>query len=529
MFYRPFRAPDRPPSAKPGTIPAPIGGINSITSLAVMKPTDAIYTVNIDATTYGCRVRPGYEEYANGFAGDQVKTVMPFSGSAEDGSQDRIFVATNDGVYDVTTSTSSPTKVLDWDTKSSIAGWCVFTQYVNDGGAHVLLVTDAENGYHVYSESTGLWTQPTVTGPSGTLVFVTVWKNRVWFIEENSTDAWYLGTGVFQGTATKFNFGNKFRFGGILTALYDWTLDSGRGADDLLVSVSSAGDVVVYAGTDPSSSATFAQIGVWYIGALPVGRRVGSQFGGDLLLLSTYGLISAGDLLQGKNPFTTEGSISWKIQAFLGETMKLTREEYGWEVKLHPNLSKIIVATPKVVNEEYLQYVYDIETEAWSIWEGMPILTSEEFKGESYFGSLDRRVWTITGHLDNVTMENNSPSLIEWRGLTAYSDMGAAEVWKRLHFIRPVFISELTPQYNVQAFYDYDLGDPNGANPIGTSLWGSAVWDQSVWASSGDNRTRPPRGSSGMGKVVAVAFSGKSQAETTLVSFGIIGDSGGML
>src|SRR5690606_28396312 len=127
----------------------------------------------------------------------------------------------------------------------------------------------AENGYYLYTESSGTWSTPSVTGPTGKLVFVTVWKNRIWFIEKDSTNAWYTTSGTFQGALTKFNFGNKFRYGGILTALYDWTLDSGTGADDLLVSVSSAGDVVVYSGTDPSSPATFAQIGVWFIGALP--------------------------------------------------------------------------------------------------------------------------------------------------------------------------------------------------------------------------------------------------------------------
>ncbi len=531
MLHPPFRYPEIPQQTRPGVIPAPTGGINSITSLATMKPTDSIYTVNIDATTYGCRVRPGYAEYANGLTGDALKTIMPFSGSAADGSNDRVFAATNDGIYDITTSTTSPSKVVDWPVKSSDAGWCVFCQFVNDGGDHILLVTDLENGYRSFNESTGLWEIPTVTGPSGTIVFVTVWKGRVWLIEKDTADAWYTDLGTFSGTVTRFNFGNKFRAGGSLVALYDWTRDSGNGPDDFLVSVSSAGDVVVYAGTDPSSPATFGQIGVWFIGALPAGRRIGSQFGGDLLLLSTYGLISANDLLKGVSPFTVEGSMSWKIQAFLAAVMRETRTRLGWEVKLHPNLSRVIISTPKLPTSPYLQFVYDVDLEAWSMWENIPILTSEEFLGESYFGSSDVRAWKIEGNMDGVTLADplGSPELIYWKALTAYSDLGAPEQFKRVQFIRPVFISDVSPLVNVRAFYDYNLDRLDDVVSGGSSLWDSAIWDESQWQLSIPNTQKTPVGASGLGKVVAVAMSGRSQAETTLVQIGLMWDTGGML
>jgi hypothetical protein len=519
-----------PPTIKPATLPAPTGGINSLGSLATMKPTDSIYTVNIDATVYGCKVRPGYVEYANGFAGDDLKTIMPFS--ANDPVNDRIFGVTNDGIYDITVSTTTPVKVVDWPLKSSSAGWCSYTQFVNDAGAHVLLVCDLDNGFRAYTESTGLWSTPVLTGPTNIVVFVTVWKNRVWYIEKDTANAWYTDVGTFSGVLTKFNFGNKFRYGGQLIGLYDWTLDSGEGSDDYLVSVSGAGDVVVYSGTDPSSSNTFGQIGVWFIGALPAGRRVGSQFGGDLLLLSTYGLVSMQDLLKGANPFTIEGSLSYKIQDFLTIVMRETREMLGWEVKLHPNISRIIISTPKLPGEPFVQFVYDVDLQAWSIWEDMPLLTSESFEGESYFGSEDVRVWKIEGNMDNVTLADpmNDSELIYWRLLTAYSDLEAPETFKRCSFLRPVFISELTPTVDIRAFYDYDLSQLPDVTAGGIPpLWGTAIWDVDIWPIESPNRIKPPVGAAGMGKVVAVAMSGRSQAETTLIAIGMLYDSGGMM
>lgn len=371
--------------------------------LVGMEPTDAIITVNIDASPYGLVVRPGYKEYINGFTGDAAKTIIPFTGSADGGSNDKFFSTTNDGIFDISDEAGIPLKVFNYLDKATTAGWGIFTQVVNDNGDHALLLTDSENGVFQYLESTGLWGIPDITGPTGVLVFVTKWKERVWYIEKDSTSAWYTDPGSFSGALTEFNFGNKFRSGGNLVALYSWTLDAGDGSDDYLVAVSSAGDVVVYSGTDPDSSSTFGQIGRWFIGALPAGRRVGSQFGGDLLLLSSYGLISAGDLLAGNNPFTEKGSLSWKIQGFLSSLMAETRTTLGWEVKLHPSLNIVMISTPKVVNKPFRQFVYNTNVEGWSIWEDVPILTSESFKGKAYFASPNpSSVWFMHGYLDNV-------------------------------------------------------------------------------------------------------------------------------
>jgi hypothetical protein len=494
-----------------------------------MQPGDAIYTVNIDATTRGCKVRPGYSEYANGFAGDAVKTIVPFSGSEDDKSEDRLFGVTNNGIYNISSSTTTPTKMWDFSTKSSEAGWASFSQFVNDGGDHILLLTDEDNGLYAYTESTNVWNVPSISGPTNVLSFVVVWKERVWYVEKDSTNAWYSDLGTFAGTLTKFNFGSKFRVGGYLVALYSWTLDSGDGPDDYLVAVSSAGDVVVYAGTDPSSSNTFGVIGRWYIGDMPAGRRIGSQYGGDLLLLSTYGLVQMSDLLSGKNPFTTEGSLSWKIQADLRAEMALTRNSRGWEVQIHPSLARIIVSSPKMVGQEYRQFVYEINLQAWSIWEKMPILTSVEYQGSSFFGSSSVKAWEITGNLDNVTLASSSPSLITWRLLTAYNDLGMPEHYKKVEFIRPVILSELTPELSVQAFFDYDLSAVSAASVSpGVGIWGTGLWGTATWA-GGSPRTRPPTGAGGMGKVVAVGIAGASQTDTTLISIGIHFNVGGQL
>jgi hypothetical protein len=496
----------------------------------MMEMTDALYCKNIDPTAYGLTVRPGYQEWANGYSGDEVKTIIPYKGTAEDGSEDLLLACTSVGIYDITSSTTTPTAVVTWGTSSSDAGWCSFDIFTNDAGARVLLVCDLENGLQQYLESTGVWSVPSITGvAAGDLVQLTIWKKRVWYVEKGTNDAWYSDVGTFAGTLTKFNFGSKFRAGGYLKATYGWTLDSGVGPDDYLVAVSSAGDVVVYAGTNPSSSATFGQVGVWFVGQFPAGRRVGSQFGGDLLLLSSYGVISCADLLQGKNPFTFEGSLSYKVNRLLNANIADTITLMGWEIKLHPDLAKIVIASPKVGNQPYTQYIFDINLKAWSVWTGVPMTTSETYNNVMYVGA-ELKVHKVVGNLDNVLLANPDPQPINWSFLTAYNELEEPQINKVVEFFRPRFVAAQEPVYEVKAYYDYDLTEQSAisGSPASGDVWDTGVWDTAL-GGGGKQKFQELKGASGMGKTVAVAMAGSSSEDVTLVDIGLLWRSGGFL
>jgi len=409
-----------------------------------------------------------------------------------------------------------------------------FSQVTNDAGAHFLLAADEVNGLYVYTESTGLWTIPTITGPTNgaaDIAFVMSWKQRVWYIEKNSTSSWYSDVGAFFGPVTEFNFGSRFRYGGNLSAIYDWTLDSGEGPDDYLVAVSRGGDVIIYSGTDPSSTATFGIIGLWFVGEMPFGRRIGSLYGGDLLLLSTYGLISVTALTQGVDPFSMEASLTWKIQSAVQDLMARTKDTFGWEIKIHPNLSRLIIATPKELSQPNVQFVYELNLKAWSTWADMPILTSEIHKGKSYFGASTVDVWLIEGTQDNVTLAAPVPQQIDWELLTSFQDLGSPEIFKRIQFIRPIFLSSSTPSYDVVAKYDYDLSDipsPINASAGAVGVWDTGLWDVALWG-GGLFPFQPTIGGSGLGKTVAIRLRGRSLADTTLIAIGLQWDDGGML
>jgi hypothetical protein len=95
-----------------------------------------------------------------------------------------------------------------------------------------------------------------------------------------------------------------------------------------------------------------------------------------------------------------------------------------------------------------------------------------------------------------------------------------------------VFISDLTPHFSAVAKYEYDLQELDdflNLVQINQDLWDQGLWDVATWGGSPESRLLPPRGASGMGRVVAISWAGKSHAKTTLAAFGISYDAGGMM
>lgn len=447
---------------------APQGGINALAGAGAVPPTDALFLYNLIPQEYGNAVRLGYREWCQPVPiGTGVRTVIPYNAfTATVLAQDRLFAATDDGIYECTVEGSLPVKVQDWAIKGGVAGWCSWTAYTTIAGKF-LLVCDLANGYYIYTEATNTWVK--VTMGNGTnqingvdpvlLDYVMVWKNRVWFVQQDSGLGWYLPVGAIQGTVKSFEFGNKFRYGGFLKSLSNWTLDAGDGVDDYLVALSAAGDVMIYQGTDPETVGAFNLKGVWWVGKVPQGRRQTTTIGGDLMVLSTYGLIEASKLISGLPRTDADLSISHKINPRINTNMGRTYQSFGWEVKVFPREQIAIVVSPKEANVEWNQYVYSLTTRAWCQFVGVPILTCEAWQARFYLGTTDNRLFTYDGFADNVLIADNGASQtpVTWEMLTGFQTFDQPGVNKRVQFLRPRFIGAEIPSYNIEARYDFDL------------------------------------------------------------------------
>ncbi len=524
------------------TIPASMEGINVVTSLALQSPAECVYTYNLISQDLGMVVRKGFEEWANGWTGSVAKTAIPFEGHLD--THDKLFVANDQGIWDCTTEeTTAPTQVLTWATVGGEAGYCSYQVFTNDGNDMFVLLCDRVNGYHVYTQTTNTWAAVSegvgagqVSGVDPALFdYVMVWKNRVWFVQKDSSNGWYLDIATLYGAATKFNFGSQFRQGGSLRMMYNWSLDGGLGIDDLLVAVSAAGDIVVYQGTDPDNASTFSLTGSWFIGGVPKGNRFGVEFGGEVYILSVYGLLPISQLLNGSSTNDPNTYLTAKISPFIRQVMTEFREELGWQVVVHPEDAQLHIDTPQDTARANVSFVQYFGNQAWSMERGLDKSHTVNWRGKTYFTLGDRNSIVIKrGEKDSVWIDpvvDGPPAPIEWSILTSYQNMGEPARFKRCQYIRPQFITDALPSFSVAARYDFDIREEGAAPPLPVlqnGIWDITNWDASIWGGTLE-RVDNVSGARGMGRNIAIAMRGTSVSRTILVAFDVIADSGGWM
>lgn len=516
---------------------APIAGINAVANIAEMGPNDAVSLFNLIPSRYGCKVRRGWVEWCTNVGTDGVKTIIPFKGSVA--VENRLFACAGNGIYEVSATTDAPTLLETFpvaDDTSGYGGWINFTTVAGK----FALYTDESNGYYIWNETLDDWTKVVAGTAAGQLdgvdpaeiVGVTEYQSRVWLVRKNSALAYYLPAGLITGRVTEFNFGNKFKNGGNLAGLYTWTVDGGAGINSFLVAISTAGDVIVYQGTDPDVPGNFIKRGDWFIGQPPAGRRLTGTFGGELYLLSTYGLLPMSKLISGALIQQTEVFLTRRISPLINSSMQLSIDELGWEVRVVPTDNILLIATPKIVGQNFTQYVQSINSEGWAVYRDIPYFTGDTWQGQYYIGTSDNRVLVHTGDLDGVLFDDPDAAVqIEWSGISMFFEPGAPGSFNRTHFIRPVFMASQPPSFNVEARYDYNIAEaiapPDAAAATG-SLWDEALWDEGLWAGE-FQIVQDLKGGSGMGRAIAIAINGQSGAETTLLRYDVMTDEGGLL
>jgi hypothetical protein len=591
-------------TAESAHIPAPLGGLNTIDPGYGMPDSDCPLLYNMIGAENGLRSRLGYREWCTNLTGNAdntVRSILPFTGSHKNGSSDRLFACTSTGIWDVSSSSASPTQTVGWLTSGGTsaagdAGYCISCVSVNSAGGHFLLLCDEENGYYTYTEATSTWTrviqgastawqnthayilndqvsnggltylctlagtsgatgptgtgtgivdggahwdyQPSITGVDpATFCYVMVWKNRVWFVQKDTGIAWYLPIGFgaggsIYGTATAFNFGAQFKNGGPLVGLYSWTTDGGSGPDDRLVAVSGGGDVVIYAGTDPSLPYTFGLVGRWYLGGVPYGRRIATDHGGDLLVLSNIGIIPLSKLVLGNPVLDRTQYSTYKISNLFNRLAATYRGLKGWSLRIHPEDNSLIVSVPVADGQATNQLAMSLTTRGWSQYRNLPLLSMDAWGGLLYFGTADGKVCINTNYIDGVTLADpNAFTPIDCSVITKFNNLGNGNQ-KQLTIIRPTILSEggsiLT---SIEARYRYNLNEaasPSGASTSGESLWDSAVWDSSTWGGAYSTQQNTG-GAAGMGPDAAIACRLSATSRTVLVGFDIEFVQGGML
>lgn len=515
-------------------LPAPILGVNYFDSLAMMQPGDAVYCYNMDAGAYGLTTRRGYREHADD-AGNAIRSLAAF----EDDTV-QLYAMTVDGIFSVTAGGTIGAALVSWPTASGNAGFGVTHHYKNDGAGVFIIFADEVNGLYEADMSGPTWAaKADITGVAESdLVWVTEHQERLWFVERSKAVAWYTAPGAKGGAVTKFDLGPKFPRGGDLHGIYRWSVDGGDGIDDLLVFVSKLGDVTIFQGTDPSSVTTWSSLGTWNIGKVPDSRNIGFQIGGELHLLSVYGMLSMQDLVNGidLNQATGQSSKARKITRLLTADMQSGKlDRFEWMMLSSQKDNSNVLIRPGDTGVENIQYVFNFTTSAWTFWRGVPMTCAVEWQGDLYFGDEDGNVHYMASTLDGIAQDGSGGDPIKFSLLTAFNQLGHPGQHKQVQFCRPHFFSESggEPSYNTIPFYDYNIEE--GPNVVATAGnlpngWDVGLWDVAVWG--GGSATFSELIStcaSADGFTAAIALFGQTRDRTTLLDIVVYFQPGGYI
>ena len=543
MFQQPQRVARGLPTSS--TIIAgqlPVSGINARDAFARMRPDDAIDLINVLSDSYGMSTRNGFQDFAINLPGGlPVPTLMSYypatAANSSVSSRDTaplynqipipapraalpvlggaLFACTNGTIYDITVGGAGP-----WAAAPNVSGrttdYWSWLNYQNEA-SNFLCACNEDGGYYTYGGagfstgfSPGFATsaggfQKVVAGPlpgqidgidPEKLIYLTAWKRRLWFVEKNSSRAWYLPAQQITGKATQFDFGSNFRHGGRLVALASWTTDGGEGLDDYLVAISSQGDVVIYKGTDPDSVDTFSIRGIWYVGPLPKGSRVVDPIGGDIHILSVLGLTQLSKLVSlGQIAAEVTEQSAGRIDPLIRAYMQQFADRDGWYVKYVPREQMVFVGVPQVLSGQGpIQLVLKIRQNAWSRFQGVAVSC---INGHDQLvmggGNIDAPQYSTGGRvlqlfdnaLDMVALATpTSGNMIKCRMVGAYQDFGSPGMFKNFNMVRPTFVAPVTPSANLTLLTDYGQTEafttPTLPQPS-RSRWDQANWDQGRW------------------------------------------------
>ena len=469
-------------------IPAPVGGINAVDSITDMPDTDALVLDNLFPQPDFVELRGGHASHATGL-GAAVESLMEWAGPASR----KLFGAAGTSIFNVTSAGAVGAADL---TSLTNARWQHVMQATS--GGNFLVICNGADSVRNYDGTN--WTTPSITtGTSSTFVNVWLHKERLWFVQINTMDAWYLGTQAIAGSATKFSLGSVFKGGGNLVAGGSLTRDGGAGADDFQVFVCSTGEVAIYQGTDPASASTWALVGVFQIPP-PIGRRCLQRAGGDLSVITEGGVISLSAMLVLDRAAQERAAITSKVNRLFTADARIYRTNHGWQVLSYPRSNMVLVNVPTSENAVQKQWVMNALTGAWCTFSDFNAASWSLFNEDLYFGGNSGTVWKA----DSGFQDNGAGIAASLK--TAFTDLGAPGRLKTIQMLRSVFSSNGTPGFLMNINVDYEdkipISSPTPGDPPG-SLWDAATWDTSTW-DVGEAITRHWVGVQGVGHTFAV-------------------------
>jgi hypothetical protein len=308
-----------------------------------------------------------------------------------------------------------------------------------------------------------------------------VWshKGRLFFVQKETLDSWYLPVGQIAGELTKFSLGGIFRLGGYLVMGATWSRDTGSGLAAVCAFFSSEGEVAIYQGDNPGEVDSWSLVGVYRIGR-PLGPKSSMDAGGDLIIATDIGLVPLSRALAVDYAILGTEAVSESIIDLWNDEVNF-RVGGEWNVAFWSARQMVIVTLPTVNDQPVRWLITNAKTKGWSTYSGWDASCVHVYKDQAYFGDPDGAVFMaeVSGFDDGVPYSATV--------LPAFDQMGVAG-YKTVSMLRAVWRGPYPVHEKITNRTDYNdtvPPSPSAVSISSNSVWGDAVWGEGEWASSG--------------------------------------------
>jgi hypothetical protein len=328
-----------------------------------------------------------------------------------------------------------------------------------------------------------------------------VYKNRLFYIEKNSLNAWYLAVDSITGTATKLPLGGVFTLGGSLLFGASWSIESGDGLSEKCIFVTTEGEVAVFSGTDPSSASTWSKTGVYRIGK-PRGPKAVIRAGGDLVIATDIGFIPLSVATQRDIAALSPSAISYPIETGWNDAVADRSEGY-WHCAVWPTKQMVIVMPPTPSGLQPQMLVTNARTGAWCVFTGLDAKCMVLFGDRFFYGTTEGLVieMEVTG------ADQGAPFTATV--IPLFDPLKSAATRKTGLMARATVRAKSRVQVKCSLQADYNVSLPSAPDDTSTvvgSVWGTAQWGSGVWGTEAAKQTfREWQSISGSGYALAVA------------------------
>lgn len=365
---------------------------------------------------------------------------------------------------------------------------------VDEGATGYILVTGISGTFQdneLLTSATGSATAngaPSVAAPgidfggltSADMSFVWSYKNRLWFIQKESLNVYYMAdVDQVGGTATLLPLGGVFSNGGSLMFGARWSMENSGdgGLSDQNVFVTNFGEAAVFQGSNPEDANDWALVGVYRTGA-PLGKKAYLRGGGDLAICTDVGLVPLSKAISLDITALNVATISYKIADAWSDAIRF-RGTQNWQAYVWSQGKMALIAPPDLIGSSFpVVFVTNTETGAWARYTNWQANCFTIYRGELYFGSPNGQVFkgNTTGTDDGQPYTGTVISL--------YDDIGAPASAKIGKMARAVTRSNFPISDRVTIRTNYDVTIPSAPDAqaiFGDNAWGSGVWGTSIW------------------------------------------------